>query len=94
MKNRAKAALRHRDWAEKEDDSLPEKKLTTYFQVVNLPFVSFATAGVITEVKAELNNFKQPGGMSTARYSIVLLEITLRCGYVYHESPLKRVFVE
>lgn len=69
MKDRSKAALAHRVRATKEDEFSQEGRPTTYRQVVNYLFATYATDDVIAEAVTDIQSLKQLEGMSAEPHS-------------------------
>lgn len=89
-----KAPFSHRVIAENNNSHQQEGKLTTYGKVVNYLLETYTIDDVIAKDEAEITSFKQPAGRTAVRFSEVLCEKELRCGRVYDESRLIRIFTE
>lgn len=90
MKDPAKSALVHSVCDTKEDDPQQDGKLTTHCQVVHYLLTTYATDDLIAEAEADINNFKEPKGISAVRYSKGLWEVALRCGRVTSKRRVHR----
>lgn len=90
MKDPANADLAHRGSATKEDVREKDRKLATYFQLVNSLLTKYATDNVLADEEAEIIHFRQTETLSVVRYSDVAREETIRRGCVDDESRLKK----